>query len=162
MENMTLYNITNRFIDLFNKEDLTEEEMQEQGQELAKLLQNKSESIVAVDMQYKSNIEMIDNEIERLSKLRDKIKVKEEKFKDYVKYNMEQLNLDKIDTALGTLSIRNNPPKVDIYDENAISEEFYIEKTTKSLSKTLIKEKLKKGEEVKGARLISEKSLSIS
>lgn len=161
MKNVSLYNISNRFVELFNRDDLTEEEFKEQGEELGKLLQNKSESIVAVDIDLTSTIEKIDKEISRLKVLKENVVTKEEKLKEYVKSNMEMLGLEKIDTALGTISIRKNPPKVDVFDESQIEDRYYTIKTTRALSKTKIKEELEKGNKVNGARIISETSLQI-
>ena len=49
MSNLSLYNITNKFVDLMDKAqegELTEEEYNELGNELALELQNKSSNII--------------------------------------------------------------------------------------------------------------------
>ena len=83
---------------------------------------------------------------------------KNTKFKEYVKENMERLDLPKIDTELGTLSIAKNPASVEIFDETLISDEYKKEKVTVSIDKTSIKNALKAGKDVQGARLVEDKT----
>lgn len=83
---------------------------------------------------------------------------KNAKFKEYVKQNMEELELQKIDTELGTLSIAKNPASVEIYDESMIADEYKKEKVTVTIDKTAIKNAIKEGKEVEGARLVEDKT----
>ena len=161
MNNLSLYNITNSFITLFEKaenEELTQEEIQEQGNELALALKNKSTSIIGYVRNLDLTSEAIKNEIDRLTIMKKAIDNKNTKFKEYVKENMERLDLPKIDTELGTLSIAKNPASVEIFDETLISDEYKKEKVTVSIDKTSIKNALKAGKNVQGARLVEDKT----
>ena len=161
MSNLSLYNITNSFITLFEKaenEELTQEEIQEQGNELALDLKNKSTSIIGYVRNLDLTSEAIKNEIDRLTTMKKAIDNKNTKFKEYVKENMEKLDLQKIDTELGTLSIAKNPASVEIYDETLIADEYKKEKVTISIDKTSIKNALKEGKNVEGARLVEDKT----
>lgn len=163
--NLSLYNITNRFIDLFEKAEdgeLTQEEIQEQGNELALALQNKSTSIIAYTRNIESIVEAMKAEEKRISDNRKILENKVDKFKEYVKTNMEKLGLEKIQNELGTLAIRKNPASVEIFDEGLIAEEYKEEKITVTIDKTKIKNDLKNGISVQGARLVEDKtSLSV-
>ena len=156
MENnkLSLYSISERFLELFNRDDLTEEEFNEQGNELAIMLQNKAESLVGYNYTLESNKNVVKQEIERLTNIYKAIEKQQEKFGKYVKDNMEKLNLSEINTPIGKIKIKKNPVSVEITDENLIDEKYMIEKITKNISKTKIKEDLEKGIEVKGANLI--------
>ena len=161
MSNLSLYNITNSFITLFEKaenEELTQEEIQEQGNELALALRNKSTSIIGYVRNLDLTSEAIKNEIDRLTIMKKAIDNKNTKFKEYVKENMEKLDLQKIDTELGTLSIAKNPASVEIFDETLIADEYKKEKVTVSIDKTSIKNALKEGKNVQGARLVEDKT----
>ena len=161
MKNLSLYNITNSFITLFEKAEqgeLTKEEIEEQGKDLAISLKNKSTSIIGYVRNLDLTSEAIKNEIDRLTTMKKAIDSKSAKFKEYVKQNMEELELQKIDTELGTLSIAKNPASVEIYDENMISDEYKKEKVTVTIDKTAIKNALKDGKEVQGARLVEDKT----
>lgn len=156
MENnkLSLYTISEKFLELFNKDDLTEEEIQEQGNELAIMLQNKAENIVGYNFTLESNKTALKQEIERLTNMYNAIDKQQEKLKKYVKSTMEKLDLPEINTTIGKIKIKKNPVSVDILDENSIDDKYYSIKTTKTISKTKIKEDLEKGIKVEGARLI--------
>ena len=161
MNNLSLYNITNSFITLFEKaenEELTQEEIQEQGNELALALKNKSTSIIGYVRNLDLTSEAIKNEIDRLTIMKKAIDNKNTKFKEYVKENMEKLGLQKIDTELGTLSIAKNPASVEIFDETLIADEYKKEKVTVSIDKTSIKNALKAGKDVQGVKLVEDKT----
>lgn len=155
MENkLSLYNISERFVELFNREDLTEEEVIEQGNELALILQNKAESIVGYNFTLESNKNAVKQEIERLQGIYKLYEDKQDKLNKYVKENMEKLGLEKIPTAIGNLTIKKNPASVNIVDEKIIPVEYIKEKVVTSIDKTKIKEDIKKGINVLGAELI--------
>lgn len=155
MENkLSLYNISERFVELFNREDLTEEEVIEQGNELALILQNKAESIVGYNFTLESNKNVLKQEIERLQLIYKGIEKQQDKFNTYVKENMEKLGLEKIPTAIGNLTIKKNPASVNITDERIIPVEYIKEKITTSIDKTAIKKDLKEGKVVLGAELV--------
>lgn len=128
--------------------------------ELKNALVSKSAGIVKVVRQQEADIEMIDAEIERLKFIKKRIEKGIENFKNYIKYNMVKMEVKKIETPLGNLSLRQSTA-TDIYDEEAVPKEFMKEKITYSLSKTDIKKAIEAGEEVPGARLVVNTSLTI-
>lgn len=157
----SLYNITSKFIELFDNVEegvITDEEAQEMGSQLALELQNKSISIIAYEKTLEAKEEAIKNEIERLKELKDRVSKKIDKFKNYVKDNMETLELSKIETDIGTITVTKNPASVEIYDEALIPEGFKVEKVTVAVDKTAIKEALKSGQTVAGAKLVDDKT----
>lgn len=162
MSDLTLYNITNKFVDLMNKAEegeLTEKEYNEIGEEIALELQKKSASIIGYIRNTELLIEAMKSEEKRISDTRKMGEAKLDKFKQYVKENMEKLGLDKIPTELGSLSIAKNPMSVEVEDENEIPKEFKNEKITISIDKTAIKNHFKEtGEIVPGTRIIDDKT----
>lgn len=161
MSNLTLYNITNKFAELMDKAEngeLTEKEYNEIGEEIALELQKKSASIIGYIRNTELLIEAMKSEEKRISDTRKMGEAKLDKFKQYVKENMEKLGLDKIPTELGSLSIAKNPMSVEVEDENEIPKEFKNEKITISIDKTAIKNHFKEtGEIVPGTRIIDDK-----
>ena len=159
MENLSLYNITNRFVEIMDKVEngeLTELEYNELGQELAILLQKKSSNIIG----YTKNVELLINamkeEEKRISENRKSLENKLNKFKEYVKENMNKLGITKIETELGTLSIANNPASVEIVNEDEIPAEFKQEIITTKIDKTAIKNHFKEtGEIPAGTNMIT-------
>lgn len=162
MSNISLYNITNRFAELMDKAnegELTEEEYNELGNELALELQNKSANIIGYIKNSEILLDAMKAEEKRLSDIRKQGEAKLEKFYQYVKENMERLNLLEIPTELGSLKIAKNPMSVEIENEDEIPSEFKQEVVTTKIDKTAIKNHFKEtGEIVAGTRIIDNKT----
>lgn len=162
MSNLSLYNITNRFVELMDKAqegELTEEEYNELGNELALELQNKSTNIIGYVKNSEYLLDSIKAEEKRLADMRKMGENKLDKFKQYVKENMERLGLDKIPTELGSLAIAKNPMSVEIENEDEIPSEFKQEVVTVKIDKTAIKNHFKEtGEIVSGTRIVDNKT----
>lgn len=162
MSDLTLYNITNKFVDLMDKAEngeLTEEEYNKLGEELALELQNKSSNIIGYVRNSELLIEAMKAEEKRISDLRKMAENKTERFKQYVKENMEKLGLEKIQTELGILSIARNPISVEIENEEAIPDEFKNIVQTVKIDKTAIKKHFKEtGEVIAGVQIVDDKT----
>lgn len=162
MSDLTLYNITNKFTELMDKAEngeLTEEEYNELGQELAGELQNKGSNIIGYIRNSELLIEAMKAEEKRIADLRKSGEAKIEKFKQYVKENMERLGADKIPTELGTLSIAKNPMSVEIENEEEIPEKFKQQVITIKVDKTAIKNHFKAtGEVIPGVQIVDDKT----
>lgn len=161
MSDLTLYNITNRFTDLMDKAqngEITEEEYNELGFEIAQELQTKGANVIGYIRNTELLIEAMKAEEKRIADTRKTGEAKLEKFKQYVLENMERLELDKIPTELGTLSITKNPMSVEIEDETAVPEEFKTIVQTVKVDKTAIKKHFKEtGEIIPGTKIIDDK-----
>ena len=158
---LSLYNITNKFIELFEKSEegeLTEQELQEEGTELALALKNKGTSIIAYTKNTESLIDAMKNEEKRIAENRKVLENKLDRFKTYVKENMQRLEIQKLESELGTLSIAKNPASVEILDESLIPDGYKKEKVTITVDKTAIKNDLKAGKNIQGVRLIEDKT----
>lgn len=162
MGDLTLYNITNKFVDLMDKVEegeLTEEEYNELGKELALELQKKGSNIIGYTKNIELTINAMKEEEKRISDLRKKLEDKLDKFKEYVKNNMERLQIKKMETELGVLSIVNNPISVEVEDEKQIPKEYIQEVVTQKIDKTAIKNYFKEtGEIIPGIKIINDKT----
>lgn len=162
MSDLTLYNITNEFTELMDKAqngELTEEEYNKLGEELAQELQNKSSNIIGYIRNSELLIEAMKTEEKRISDTRKTGEAKLEKFKQYVLENMERLGLKEIPTELGSLKINKNPMSVEIENEAEVPNEFKTIVQTTKIDKTAIKNYFKEtGEIVAGTRIIDDKT----
>lgn len=162
MSDLTLYNITNKFVDLMNKAEegeLTEEEYNELGEELALELQQKGGNIIGYTKNIELTINAMKEEEKRISDNRKSLENKLDKFKTYVKENMERLGITKMETGLGTLSIAKNPLSVEIENEEEVSEQFKTIVQTVKIDKTAIKNYFKEtGEIISGVKIIDDKT----
>lgn len=158
----SLYAITNNFVSIMNKVEngeITEEEYNQLGEELAIELQNKSVNIIAYMRNEESFIEAVKAEEKRLKEMREKVENRQEKFKQYVKENMEKLDLTEVPTDLGNLKIGKNPMSVEIENEDEIPSEFKQEIVTTKIDKTAIKNYFKEtGEVIPGIRIVNDKT----
>lgn len=161
MNDLTLYSITNKFVELIDKaenEELTAEEVQAISAELEQELLNKSSNIIGYMQNAESLIEAIKVEETRLAEMRKVGERKLEKFKTYVLDNMNRLGLAEIQTKLGVLKAAKNPMSIEIEDENEVPYEFKKEKVTVAVDKTAIKKHFKEtGEIVAGTKVIDNK-----
>lgn len=161
MGDLSLYNITNKFTEIMDKVEtgeLTELEYNEMGEELALLLKQKSSNIIG----YIRNIEVLINamsdEEKRIASNRKALENKLEKFKSYIKDNMEKLELPKIDTEIGTISLVKNPISVEIINETDVPSEFKKEYLMTKIDKTAIKNHfIETGEIPTGTKIINDK-----
>lgn len=162
MSNLSLYNITNKFVELMDKAQegqLTEDEYNELGNELALELQNKSSNIIGYIKNSESLLEAMKAEEKRLADMRKQGEKKLEKFYQYVKDNMQRLGLEEIPTELGKLKITKNPMSIEIENEDEIPAEFKKEVVITQIDKTAIKNHFKDtGEIIPGIRIIDNKT----
>lgn len=128
--------------------------------ELKTAITKKSTGIIKALRQQEADIEMVGAEIERLKNIKDKMLKANENFKNYIKFNMVQMDIKKLETPLGKLSLRQTT-STEIYDQELIPKEFLKEKITYTASKTDIKKAIEAGQDIQGARLIVNTNLII-
>jgi vacuolar-type H+-ATPase subunit D/Vma8 len=116
----------------------------------------KGEGYVYVIKQLKSQAEMIKSEIKRLQEVAKRYETSAEKLSDRLLESI--VAHGQIKTALVTISSRKSK-SVSITDENLLGAEFLRIKTEPN--KTAIKEALESGQEVQGALIVENYSLSI-
>lgn len=155
----SLYDIKSRLVELANREDLTEEEVTELGTILAQELTAKSTNIIGFIRNVETGLEAIDSEIKRLTDMKANAKNKLDRFKEYVKTNMTDLALEKIETPIGALRVQKNPKSVEVLDEEEVPAEYKKEKITVTVDKVAIKKNFEEtGEIVPGTRIITDKT----
>ena len=148
MRNLSLYEITNAFPALMENEEITPEDKEKIKEELTTLLQQKSQNIIGYTKNIELTINAMKEEEERICSNRKTLENKLTKFKQYVKECMENNEITKIQTGLGTLSIAKSPASVEIINEEAIPSEFKQEIVTVKIDKTKIKENFKETGEI--------------
>ena len=86
-----------------------------------------------------------------------------ESIRNYLLFQMEFAQVSKIECPWFTIAIRKNPPAVIIDDEAAVPDQFKVtpEPPAPRPDKALIRDALKAGEDVPGARLVQSERLEI-
>ena len=129
--------------------------------EINAMVVSKGKDLIYVLRKQDNYAEAIDEEIKRLQALKKSYTKKKENLSNYIKMCMIANNIKAIETPIGKLSVVNNAESVEIYDESLIDKKFIKTKIEETISKTDIKNAIKNGEEVQGARLVRNTRLAI-
>ena len=109
---------------------------------------------------FDDEIGIIEKEIERLEERKAYVKKNKEKMKQIVGGAMEEFGITKIKGETLKISFRKSE-SVEVFDENLLDEKFKKEKTEISIDKTAIKNAIKNGENVQGAKIVEKNNLQI-
>lgn len=160
----SIYNISQELENIFNSienNDGTIDEQTELSLVLTqKELENKGIQYGFKCLSIKNENAEIDAEIERLNKIKAKNLNLENRLKETLKNAMIHFGIDEIKIPTLKINFRKSTI-IEIENEDLITERFKVEKITKTISKTLIKEAIDNGENVLGACKVEIKSLQI-
>lgn len=108
---------------------------------------------------------VIDAEIARLQALKAQRDRVAQGLRDYLKDNMERAGIEKIECPLFKISIRKNPPSVEVIDPLSLPLEYWRTPEPKppvaAPDKAAIKAALQAGKEVMGAKLLQGTRLDV-
>lgn len=110
---------------------------------------------------FESDIDTIDAEIKRLQALKSIRMNAIDRMKKAVLEAMQVYGIEKVETATMKLAVRNNPESVEIVNEYQIPDFFRKKKVTESIDKVSIKKAIQEGQDVPGALLVKNQSLTI-
>ena len=169
---MKLYELSNLYADLLRQiEDgeLDEEQMVDALNVIEGEFDSKVENTVKFIKSLEGNISIVKAEEKRLKEHRQSLEKKVDKLKSYILENMKLAKIERVKTDLFNVSLRNNPGKVEIYDENKFLEfakkeySWLVEEVTEfKIDKAGVKELLKQEDLIiPGVKLNKEKGLSI-
>ena len=126
-------------------------------------IQTKAQNIEMVAREATKYITLIDMEIDRLKELKACRERVGQGLRDYLKRNMGAAQIERIECPFFRISIQKNPPAVDIFDPLSIPADYMT--TPKPPApvpdKERIKEAIKAGQEIPGARLTQSTRLAI-
>ena len=159
----SLYELANDYTELMELEGQVDEEQLNQIKELVENeIKNKSGNIVKLIMNIQSDVKAIDEEIKRLNKKKKAKNNTIDSIKEYTKNHLLAMEMKKVETPFGNITVRNNPASLKISDETLIPMEYIEEEIVKNVNKSAIKDLLKDGKEIPGCELTYSKSLIIN
>lgn len=160
----SIYNISQELETIFNKiednDGVIEEQIETSLAITQQELENKGVQYAFKCLSIKSENEEIDAEIERLNKIKSKNINLENRLRETLKNAMLHFGIEEIKIPTLKINFRKST-SIQIDNEDLIDEKYKVEKITKTISKSLIKEAIEKGENVFGASKIENKSLQI-
>tara|TARA_R110000787_G_scaffold281021_1_gene392096 strand:+ start:626 stop:1105 length:480 start_codon:yes stop_codon:yes gene_type:complete len=158
---MKLYEISSDMIALENL-DLEPDQIADTMESLQMSFNDKAENIAALNETFTGNIESIDTQIKRLQAMKKTITNRQNQLKEYLRYNMIESGITKIDCPYFKISLRKAAKSVQVDDVDLLPDEFVTVTTVISANKNAIAKALKNGDEVSGATLVDGKqSLTI-
>lgn len=165
---MKLYEIANNYSNI--AELLTNPEFAENGDVITALdaiedeFNNKAVNVIKAIKLTEGDINLLDNEIKRLQAMKKARQNRIDEVKNYLKYNMQKTGIFKIESPLFKIAYSERPQSAVEIDEDLflanITDDSLVSVTVKP-NKTAIKEALKQGDNVIGARLVDSQVLSI-
>lgn len=168
MAHMTFYEITENIRSILDRmgqemeqEGFISEETLAEYQTLAEEKDDKIESIALFYKETQAEADAIKAEAKKLAERADMAQKKADRLKEYLTSIMMIEEEEKFTTSRVKVSFRKSESVVVDDDLQNVDPRFVIEKTTFSADKAGIKEAIKNGEEVKGARLETKQNIQI-
>jgi hypothetical protein len=168
MTTPSLFTLTNQYLQLANTladgdfdADTVADTIEASG--ISDDIATKCQGIEYVARSAETYIPAIDAEIARLTALKThRVKVAAG-LRDYLMDSMQRMQIERIDCPMFSISIRSNPPSVDVFDQLQVPIGYMITPLPPPdrPDKALIKEALKAGKDVPGARLTQGQRLVI-
>lgn len=160
---MKLYELTEAMKDVqaMLDEGVPIEQLQDTLNDLDCDFQDKAKNVLFAIANLKAESEMISAEIKRLY---GKSKAKDNQvasLRNYLLYNMQELNSGKIDNGVMSASIRKGSPTLQINNEELIPVKYKVISTSVSTDKKgLLKaiKELEEGEKIEGAEVVAGKN----
>ncbi|CAB4183604.1 Siphovirus Gp157 [uncultured Caudovirales phage] len=158
----TLYEISETQLAILGDIELNDGEITTEIQQridlLAENFEQKAIAYAYVIKQYEGEETLIEAEIKRLQELKKKSAKVSDYLKERISAAMIEFNLTEIKTPTLKLSFRKSEA-VEVVDESLLAQKYFS--YTPKVDKTEIKNAIKAGEEVTGARIISNLNLQI-
>lgn len=160
----TLYQINEEYLGILAQIEENEGELTpELEQALAINEENHAAKLEAygnIISNYKAEAEACKAEAERLKAKAERAKKAAERLKDTIRYFLTVTDRRKVAAGLYSFSLRDSKA-VNVTDESLLPEEFWRVKTTREVAKTDIKAAIEAGQEVPGAEIVTNTSLTI-
>ena len=157
---MNLFNIKKEYLNI--AQELAEGELTPELEEALKItennLQDKAVNYGYVIKTFESECDILDNEIKRLQALKKARTSAIDKLKDNISEAMQLFGITEVKAPTFKMCFRKSES---IECDEVVSEEYCNIKTTITPDKVAIKQAIKEGKEVLGARLIINQNLQI-
>ena len=159
---MKLYELSQSYQDILDLAESVEDNqyLLETLETIEDEFNSKLENIGKVMSSLDADMASIDYEIKRLQEKKKALNSNKANLKTYVENEMQKIGKRKVKTTLFTFGIQNNPPSLDIIDDQYIPKEFYEPQEPKLNKRELLKA-LKQGDTIKGVEIKQSEGLRI-
>lgn len=137
---------------------LDEQTMQDTLEGLETDIREKGEGVLLFIANLDGDIKAYNDEIKRLTDRKRTLDRNREWLVNYLRSNMEELGITKIECPVFTATLRNPVPMVEVYDEKELPMEYQtMVPASFKINKKQILDDLKNKVEIPGARLVDSK-----
>lgn len=156
---MNLYELSQNYLAVQDME-LDEDTLRDTLDSIEEAWEDKAENIVKLIRTVEADEQALEAEEKRFNARKKTEGNKKQFLKRYLEEMMQLTGKTKFKAGVFNISIQNNPPSVEVFDEALLPKQFLMEQPPK-IDRAGIKELLKAGEEVPGAELKQTKGLRI-
>jgi hypothetical protein len=158
MSNLSLFQIASEYREAADKLaelDLDPQTMADTLESLGGDLEEKSKNTAFVVRNLEAAADQIDAAVEEMGRRAAAIRKNAERVREYLMSNMIFAGVKKLETPYFVITVRDNPPRVVVTDEQTIPPQFFVEPTPPpaKLDKKAIAAALKAGEHIPGVHL---------
>lgn len=161
----TLYELSDAYlwvVSLLEDPDTDPHLVEQELDRISGEIKHKAEAIAGLVRWYEGLAELRRGEAKRMADSVKAFEHRAEWLRGYVLRHMQATGLERIDTARFTLSVRQNPPRVEVLEPMLVPHEFQREKIIIDTDKTAIRDHWKKtGEVVPGVEIVRTERLDI-
>lgn len=157
-----LYELTEQYSKLWDmvNDEADMEALQDTMEGLEGEITDKAESIAKLMKSIEADEQAIKAEEERLYARRKALENRRTSIKEYLQQQLIRAGIDKVKGTMFTVSIQNNPPSVNIQDDAAVPDKYYIPQPPK-LDKKALLDDLKAGAVYEGITIQQTKGVRI-
>jgi len=166
MSNLTLYQVSDQYLadlEKLNDLELDDQTFKDTLEGLTGDFELKATNVSMYVRNIEASVEAIREAEKQMSNRRKAMENKINRLKQYLKDNMIRTGITKVDCPYFQLSLRNNPEAVEVINLDEIPPEYFDIPPLPApvLNKKAVKDAIKSGIEINGARLIKNQSLQI-
>ena len=164
MINTPLYKLADEFVAIaaiLADQDLPDDVITDTLEGASGDIENKAWNTAALILQFEGEASVIKEAEQRMSARRKSLENRVQWMRDYMLVQLIRTNISEIKSPEFVITVRDNPPKVILDDEDVIPKAFKHSQTITTISKAEIRQSLIDGKTVVGAHLEREKRLSI-
>lgn len=164
---LTLFQIAAEYreaVDKLSDLDLPDEVVADTLDSLGGDLQVKATNIAAFARDLEATAASIKDAEAQMKARRQAIERRAERLWHFLLHGMQYAGVSKIESPYFRLSIKTNPPSVEVFDERQVPADYMKqpEPPPPSVDKALVKQAIKDGYEVPGCRLVQGQRLEIA
>lgn len=156
-----LYEVKQLINYLSYEEEIDLQTLKDTKESIKVLFESKSDQIGFILKELEQKENQCKDYVDMFLEKKENLKKQKEKLKHIVMETMKDLDIKKIETETGSITIRKNAPAVIIENEDTIPNQFKTIIQTVKIEKTEIKNAIKNGEIIDGAYLKQSESLVI-